>query len=105
MRQPLAQEAAQSAGRGARRRLARARLLDSGLVTRRRTSDPLQRLTDRDGAVLPLMAEGRSNAGIAGRLYLSPKGVERHISAGFDRARPAARQRRQSPGPGRHGLP
>ena len=31
------------------------------------------------------MAEGRSNAGIAGRLYLSPKSVERHVAAVFDK--------------------
>src|SRR5262249_57264142 len=46
------------------------------LVTRRRAVDPLQRLSDRERAVLTLMAEGRSNTGIAGRLYLSPKSVE-----------------------------
>ena len=33
--------------------------------------------------VLALMAEGRSNAGIAARLYLSPKSVERHVAAVF----------------------
>ena len=38
-----------------------------------------------DSAVLTLMAEGRSNAGIAGRLYLSPKSVERHVAAVFDK--------------------
>ncbi|MGH3069211.1 MAG: response regulator transcription factor, partial [Streptosporangiaceae bacterium] len=54
------------------------------LVTRRRARDPLQRLSDRERAVLTLMAEGRSNAGIAGRLYLSPKSVERHVAAVFD---------------------
>jgi DNA-binding NarL/FixJ family response regulator len=55
------------------------------LVTRRRTVDPLQRLSDRERAVLTLMAEGRSNAGIAARLYLSPKSVERHAAAVFDK--------------------
>ena len=47
--------------------------------------DPLQRLSDRERAVLTLMAEGRSNAGIAARLYLSPKSVERHAAAVFDK--------------------
>jgi len=55
------------------------------LVTRRRAVDPLQRLSDRERSVLTLMAEGRSNAGIAGRLYLSPKSVERHVAAVFDK--------------------
>ena len=55
------------------------------LVARQRTRDPLQLLSDRERAVLMLMAEGRSNAGIAGRLYLSPKSVERHVAAVFDK--------------------
>ncbi len=55
------------------------------LVTRQRARDPLQQLSDRERAVLMLMAEGRSNAGIAGRLYLSPKSVERHVAAVFDK--------------------
>ena len=55
------------------------------LVVRPRTADPLQRLSDRERAVLTLMAEGRSNAGIAARLYLSPKTVERHVAAVFDK--------------------
>jgi len=55
------------------------------LVARQRARDPLQGLSDRERAVLMLMAEGRSNAGIAGRLYLSPKSVERHVAAVFDK--------------------
>ena len=55
------------------------------LVVRPRTADPLQRLSDRERAVLSLLAVGRSNAGIAARLYLSPKSVERHVAAVFDK--------------------
>src|SRR5262249_44719450 len=55
------------------------------LVARRRAADPLQRLSERERAVLTLMAEGRSNAGIAARLYLSPKSVERNVAAVFDK--------------------
>jgi DNA-binding NarL/FixJ family response regulator len=55
------------------------------LVTRRRAADPLQRLSERERAVLTLMAEGRSNVGIAARLYLSPKSVERNVAAVFDK--------------------
>ena len=55
------------------------------LVVRPRTADPLQRLSDGDRGVRTLLAEGRSNAGIAARLYLSPKTVERHVAAVFDK--------------------
>ncbi|MGH3198668.1 MAG: response regulator transcription factor, partial [Streptosporangiaceae bacterium] len=51
----------------------------------RRSSRAVSRLASAgERAVLTLMAEGRSNAGIAGRLYLSPKSVERHVAAVFD---------------------
>jgi DNA-binding NarL/FixJ family response regulator len=53
------------------------------LVTRQRTRDPLRELSERERAVLTLMAEGRSNTGIAARLYLSPKTVERNVAAVF----------------------
>ena len=50
----------------------------SQLLARRR-SDPLERLTPRELGVLRLMAEGRSNAGIAASLTISPSAVEKHI--------------------------
>ncbi|MFL5950723.1 MAG: response regulator, partial [Gaiellaceae bacterium] len=50
----------------------------SRLLSRRRQHDPLAELTDREREVLTLMAEGRSNQGIAERLFLSPKTVETH---------------------------
>lgn len=49
------------------------------LLARSRRGDPLQRLTDREHEVLGLMAEGRSNAGIAATLVLSQGAVEKHI--------------------------
>jgi DNA-binding NarL/FixJ family response regulator len=51
------------------------------LFTRRRQADsPLDRLTPRELEVLGLMAEGRSNAGIADALTLTVGAVEKHIA-------------------------
>ena len=51
----------------------------SRLVARPRRDSPLETLTERELAVLGLMAEGRSNHAIASRLYMSPKTVETHV--------------------------
>ena len=50
------------------------------LLGPRRESDPLVRLTPREREVLALMAEGRTNAGIARRLWLTDRTVETHVS-------------------------
>jgi DNA-binding NarL/FixJ family response regulator len=55
------------------------------LVSRRRTRDPIQELTERERQVLALMAEGRSNQAIGERLFLSPKTVEAHVHSIFTR--------------------
>jgi DNA-binding NarL/FixJ family response regulator len=52
------------------------------LVGGRRRS-VLDELTDRERAVLSLIAEGRSNRAIAKQLYLSPRAVERHVQGIF----------------------
>ena len=49
------------------------------LVSSRRRSDPLAELTDREREVLALMAEGRSNSGIAERLWVTEGAVEKHV--------------------------
>ena len=49
------------------------------LVEARRRDDPLEALTQREGEVLALMAEGRSNSGIAGTLWISEGAVEKHV--------------------------
>jgi DNA-binding NarL/FixJ family response regulator len=57
--------------------------LDPELVAQlllRRHSDPLERLTPREREVLALMAEGRSNAGIAEALVVSDSAVAKHIN-------------------------
>ncbi len=51
----------------------------------RDTSHALGGLTERELAVLSLMAEGRTNAGIAGALYVSTSAVEKHSNAIFDK--------------------
>lgn len=45
----------------------------------RRSSDPLQRLTEREQQVLALMAEGHSNGAIARRLVVSDAAVGKHV--------------------------
>jgi DNA-binding NarL/FixJ family response regulator len=49
------------------------------LVALRRRHDPLDTLTPREREVLALMAEGRSNGGIAGALFVTEGAVEKHV--------------------------
>jgi DNA-binding NarL/FixJ family response regulator len=53
------------------------------LVSSRSREDPLAALSERERDVLALMAEGRSNAGIARRLLVTGGTVEKHVSSIF----------------------
>ncbi|WP_461010396.1 response regulator transcription factor [Streptomyces capparidis] len=55
------------------------------LLARGTRADPLRRLTGREGEVLRLMAQGHTNAAIAGQLHVSQSAVEKHINAIFDK--------------------
>jgi DNA-binding NarL/FixJ family response regulator len=55
----------------------------AALVGRRRDQSPLDELTEREKEILALMAEGRSNAGICERLFLSQRTVESHVRTIF----------------------
>lgn len=57
----------------------------SRLVGRRRGRDPVASLSPREHEVLALMAEGRSNASIAGRLVITERAVEKHVTGIFGR--------------------
>ena len=63
----------------------------SRLVGRRRGEDPLSHLTPREREVLELIAEGRSNQGIADKLVVTERAVEKHVTSIFGKLRlPAA---------------
>ena len=55
----------------------------AGLVSGAGREQPLERLTPREREVLTLMAEGRSNAAIAARMFVSEKAVGKHTNAIF----------------------
>jgi DNA-binding NarL/FixJ family response regulator len=50
------------------------------LLRRHQGTDPLERITPRERDVLELMAEGRSNQGIADRLEVTERAVQKHIT-------------------------
>jgi DNA-binding NarL/FixJ family response regulator len=64
-------------------------VLDPEVVRRLLGAGPrgtaLAALTPREREVLSLVAQGRSNAAIAGALFISPKVVEKHIASIFDK--------------------
>ena len=50
------------------------------LLTRRTGDHPLATLTPREREVLALMAEGRSNAAIAARMFVTEKAISKHTN-------------------------
>jgi DNA-binding NarL/FixJ family response regulator len=58
-------------------------IIVSTLLGRRRSDDPLAELTPREREVLELMASGSSNQGIADKLVISLRGVEKYVSSIF----------------------
>jgi DNA-binding NarL/FixJ family response regulator len=57
----------------------------SRMLGRRRRDNPLEELTPREREVLELMAEGRSNRGIAEVLVVTPNAVEKHVTSIFSK--------------------
>ncbi len=53
------------------------------MLGRRRRNDPLEALTPREREVIDLMAQGRSNKGIAEALVVTPHAVEKHVTSIF----------------------
>jgi DNA-binding NarL/FixJ family response regulator len=58
-------------------------IIVSTLLSRQRDDDPLTHLTPREREVLVLMAEGSSNQGIAEKLVITTRAVEKYVSTIF----------------------
>jgi DNA-binding NarL/FixJ family response regulator len=58
-------------------------IIVSTLLSKRRSDDPLETLTPREREVLELMATGSSNQGIADKLVISVRAVEKYVSTIF----------------------
>ena len=57
----------------------------SQLIGRRRRDDPIGDLSAREQEILSLMAEGLSNSAIAARVFLTDRGVEKHVTSIFQK--------------------
>jgi len=62
-------------------------IIVSTLISRRRSDDPLEQLTPREREVLDLMAQGNSNQGIADKLVITIRAVEKYVSSIFTKLR------------------
>jgi DNA-binding NarL/FixJ family response regulator len=57
----------------------------SALISKQRNRDPLASLTPREGEVLALMAEGRSNQANANEFVIALRAVEKYVSSIFSK--------------------
>jgi DNA-binding NarL/FixJ family response regulator len=60
-------------------------IIVSTLVSKQRSDDPLEQLTPREHEVLELMATGNSNQGIADKLVITVRAVEKYVSSIFSK--------------------
>ena len=60
-------------------------MIVSTLLSRERPDDPVAKLTPREREILELMATGSSNQGIADKLVITVRAVEKHVSSIFDK--------------------
>jgi DNA-binding NarL/FixJ family response regulator len=60
-------------------------IIVSTLLSRQRPDDPIAQLSPREREILELMAAGSSNQGIADRLVITVRAVEKHVSNIFDK--------------------
>jgi DNA-binding NarL/FixJ family response regulator len=60
-------------------------IIVSTLLSRERTDDPVAKLTPREREILELMASGDSNQGIADKLVITLRAVEKHVSTIFSK--------------------
>ena len=60
-------------------------IIVSTLLSRERPDDPVTKLTPREREILELMATGSSNQGIADKLVITVRAVEKHVSSIFDK--------------------
>ena len=93
-RRALRRRGASASGRAARRSTPRSSRACSAAVAARTRSTAL---TPREREVLGLMAEGRSNHGIAEALVVTERAVEKHVTTIFTKLEPAAGRGRPPP--------
>jgi DNA-binding NarL/FixJ family response regulator len=60
-------------------------IIVSTLLSRERPDDPVGKLTPREREILEVMATGSSNQGIADKLVITVRAVEKHVSSIFDK--------------------